>query len=106
MSIHLTQAHTHTHTRAHPAVAGLLEVFRFDEFLDDALSLPAERVAASPPPPPLRLSPLSTQSLHPSVLRPGPGGGRSTARSVLWVLSASLLVSLPLHTHAFVFGHQ
>ena len=110
----LFQAHTHTHrykhTHTHTHALLLLGCWRcfhrFDEFLADALSLPAECVAASPPPPPLRLSPLSTQSLHPSVLRPGAGGGRSAPRSVLWVLSASPLVPLPLHTHAFVFGHQ
>lgn len=90
--------HTHTGPQMceRPAAAGMLEVFPLsDEFLASALSLPAECVAASPPPPPW-LSPLSTQSLHPSVLRQGPGRDQSAPRSVLWVLSE----------HTLVFGQQ
>lgn len=99
-----THVHAHTHTRAHAHTLLLLGCWRcfhrFDEFLADALSLPAECVPASPPPPPLLLSPLSTQSLHPSVLRPGPGGGRSAPRSVLWVLSGP-----PPTAHTLSYTH-
>lgn len=51
----------------------------------------------------LHLSPLSTQSPHPSVLRPRPGGGHPplTASSGCFLL---LLWSPSQCTHTFVFG--